>query len=60
MNARSRGETWRRLCDLRVRLRDRCDEPLPLASLGSEIGLSGCRFLRRGNLIQIHARRRAG
>jgi AraC-like DNA-binding protein len=47
MNARARNETWRRLCDLRVRLRDRCEEPLPLGALGSELGVSGSRFLRR-------------
>ena len=47
MIARSRGETWRRLCDLRVRLRDRCAEALPLDALGGEFGLSGSRFLRR-------------
>jgi transcriptional regulator GlxA family with amidase domain len=47
MSARSPGETWRRLCDLRVRLRDRCEEPLPLDVLGREISLSGSRFLRR-------------
>jgi AraC-like DNA-binding protein len=47
MTARSRGETWRRLCDLRVRLRDRCEESFPLGALGSELGLSGSRFLRR-------------
>lgn len=40
-------ETWHRLCDLRVRLRDRCEEPLPLEVLGDEVGLSASRFLRR-------------
>ena len=47
MSSRSPAETWRRLCDLRVRLRDRCEEPLPLGALGGEVGLSGSRFLRR-------------
>ena len=47
MTRRSREGTWRRLCDLRVRLRDRCEEPLPLGTLGGEIGISGSRFLRR-------------
>jgi len=47
MSARSPGETWRQLCDLRVRLRDRCEEPLPLAVLGDALGLSGPRLLRR-------------
>jgi AraC family transcriptional regulator len=47
MTAQLRGEPWRRLCDLRVRLRDRCEEPLPLGVLGSAVGLSGSRFLRR-------------
>lgn len=40
-------ETWRRFCDLRVRLRDRCEEPLRLDVLGDEVGLSGSRFMRR-------------
>jgi len=47
MSTRSHRETWPRLCDLRVRLRDRCEEPLPLGTLGGEIGVSGSRFLRR-------------
>ena len=47
MSTRSPGETWRRLCDLRVQLRDRCEEALPLDTLGGEIGLSSSRFLRR-------------
>ena len=47
MTARCADETWRCLCDVRVRLRDRCEEPLPLDTLGGEIGLSGSRFLRR-------------
>jgi AraC-like DNA-binding protein len=40
-------ETWRRLCDLRERLRDRCEEPHRLDVLGDELGLSGSRLLRR-------------
>ncbi len=40
-------ETWRRLCDVRIRLRDRCEEPHRLDALGDEVGLSGSRFLRR-------------
>jgi len=47
MTARARNESWRRLCDLRVRLRDRCEEPFPLGALGGELGVSGSRFLRR-------------
>ena len=47
MTARSREETWRRLCDLRVRLRDRCEEALPLGTLAGELAVSGSRFLRR-------------
>ena len=47
MTVRSRSETWHRLCDSRVRLRDRCEEPQPLGSLGGELGLSDSRFLRR-------------
>lgn len=43
----SRSESWQRLCDLRVRLRDRCEEPHRLVALGREVGLSGSRFLRR-------------
>jgi len=39
--------TWRQLCDLRVRLRDRCEEPHRLDLLGGEVGLSASRFLRR-------------
>src|SRR5262249_58604268 len=45
--ARVRGEAWRRVCDLGVRLRDGCEEPLPLGVLGDQVGLSGSRFLRR-------------
>ena len=40
-------ETWRRFCDLRVRLRERCEEPHRLDVLGEAVGLSGSRFLRR-------------
>ena len=47
MTVRSGSETWRRLCDLRMRLRDRCEEPQPLGALGGEFGLSDSRFLRR-------------
>jgi len=47
MSSRTPGETWRRLCDLRVRLRDRCEESLPLDTLGGELGVSPSRFLRR-------------
>jgi AraC-like DNA-binding protein len=47
MTRRFRDGTWCRLCDLRVRLRDRCEEPLPLSTLGGEIGISGSRFLRQ-------------
>ncbi|HEY3587547.1 MAG TPA: helix-turn-helix transcriptional regulator [Myxococcaceae bacterium] len=47
MTARSPGEAWRRLCDLRVRLRDRCEQTLRLEALGGELGLSASRFLRR-------------
>jgi AraC-like DNA-binding protein len=40
-------ETWRRLCDVRIRLRDRCEERHRLEALGDEVGLSGSRLLRR-------------
>jgi methylphosphotriester-DNA--protein-cysteine methyltransferase len=40
-------ETWRRFCDLRVRLRDRCEEPHRLDVVGDEVGLSPSRLLRR-------------
>ena len=40
-------ETWRRLCEVRIRLRDRCEEPQGLEALGGEVGLSASRLLRR-------------
>jgi transcriptional regulator GlxA family with amidase domain len=59
MSARSPGETWRRLCDLRARLRDCCEQTLRLDALGGELGLSGSRFLRRfpkAHALQSEAR----
>ena len=59
MIALSRAETWRRLCDLRVRLRERGVEftrrPTDAGPVRLAVFADTC-----GNLVQIHARRPAG